>query len=322
MSDLITDILDVASIESGSLRLDRKPQPLAPLVRRAAGINAVLSSRKGIAIDVELDEGDAHCLIDARKIDQVLNNLLGNAVKFSHAGTRIRISMATDESRVTVSVEDQGQGIPEGELDRIFTPFEKGSSRTTAGEPSTGLGLSIVKRIVTGHGGTIQVKSTVGVGSTFSFTLPRIAPPRPAEAPSAGSPAEGSARPARVLFVDDNALNQKVGKLMLARVGAEAAFASDGREALALVERERFDLVLMDCHMPDVDGYGATAAIRSMERATGRRRLPIIAMPASATEGARSRCLAAGMDDVLEKPFGQEQLAEVLRRWVQERAGE
>jgi len=315
MSELITDILDVASIESGSLRLARKPEAIAPFLRRVVAMNAMLARKKGIVIDVELGDGEAYGLVDARKIAQVLNNLLGNAIKFSQINTSITVGMAADPEWVTISVRDEGPGIPAEETGKIFTAFRTGSARGTAGEASTGLGLAIAHSIVAGHGGKIWVESSVGAGSTFSFTLPRAAPP--AEAPPPSSRVTRPPRAIRVLLADDNGVNQKIGKLMLERLGAAVSLAGSGREALALLDREDFDLVLMDCHMPEMDGYEAAAAIRSNERrAGGRKRTPIIAMTANAAEDDRRRCLAAGMDDFLQKPARQDQLAEVIHRWV------
>jgi signal transduction histidine kinase/CheY-like chemotaxis protein len=321
MSDLITDILDVASIESGSLRLDRKSQVIEPVLRRAVSINAVLARKKGISIESDLQESETFCSVDIRKIDQVLNNLLGNAIKFSHAGTTIKLSMVADPDRVTIAIRDQGQGIPAEELGKIFTPFKTGSVRGTAGEPSTGLGLAIVNSIVTGHEGKIWVTSSVGMGSTFSFTLPRSTPPpRPVEKQPVASPVVSTrSSVARVLLAEDNIVNQKIVTMMLTRLGAEVLVANNGREALALLEHEQPDLVLMDCQMPEMDGYEATAAIRAVERRAGNsKHLPIIALTASVTEDDRRQCLAAGMDDFLQKPTGQPQLVEVLQRWVRD----
>jgi signal transduction histidine kinase/ActR/RegA family two-component response regulator len=318
MSELITDILDVTAIESGSLRLDRKSKAIEPILRRAISINAVLSRKKGITIEHDLDEGETFCLIDHRKIDQVLNNLLGNASKYSHSGTTIKVSLRIDSDQVTIAIRDQGQGIPADELGKIFTPFKMGSIGATAGEHSTGLGLAIVHSIVTGHGGKIWVTSAVGVGSTFSFTLSRSAPPElPAEKLAGASAVlPAISRATRVLVAEDNVINQKVATLMLTKVGADTVIARNGREVLALLKQADPDIVFMDCQMPEMDGYEAAAAIRAIERAGDGKRLPIIALTASNAESDRQRCLAAGMDDFLEKPLKISHLEEMLKRWV------
>jgi CheY-like chemotaxis protein len=192
--------------------------------------------------------------------------------------------------------------------------------RGTAGEQSTGLGLAIVRSIVMGHGGTIGVTSEVGVGSTFSFTLKKSAPqeslanPPDLERP-VGDPSSPH-RAIRVLLVEDNAINQRIVGMMLAKLEAEVLVAKNGREALSLFEQTELDLILMDCQMPEMDGYEAAAAIRKTEIAHGRKRLPIIALTASQAESDRERCLAAGMDDFLPKPPGLPQLSEMVERWV------
>jgi two-component system, OmpR family, sensor kinase len=172
MLRMVTDILDVTAIEAGQLKLNRQATDLAKLVRHNVTLNGVLASRKEIAIELEPVPVLPMISLDAGKIEQVLNNLVGNAVKFSHAGTRVLVRVTSSDQFVTVAVEDQGQGIPASDLSKLFKPFGKGSVRGTAGEQSTGLGLAIVRNIVEGHGGRIWLESEVGKGSTFFFTLP------------------------------------------------------------------------------------------------------------------------------------------------------
>lgn len=172
MLRMVTDILDVTAIEAGQLRLNRQPTDLAHLIRHTATLNNVLASRKGIKVEVDPIPALPPVEVDAAKIEQVLNNLVGNAVKFSHRGTVVRLQVTCADEFVTVAVADQGQGIPATDLPLLFKPFGKGSVRGTADEPSTGLGLAIVRNIVEGHGGRIWLESEVGTGSTFFFTLP------------------------------------------------------------------------------------------------------------------------------------------------------
>jgi two-component system, OmpR family, sensor kinase len=180
MLRLVDDLLDVTTIESGQLRLAPAPADLVGLVGRSVQLNAVLATRKGIEVTFSPPPGPVTAVVDAGKLDQVLNNLLGNAIKFSHPGTVVRVGLAVDGDRAIVTVRDQGQGIPPHEIGRLFTPFGKTSVRGTAGEPSTGLGLAIVRRIVEGHGGTVTVHSEVGSGSTFTVALPLNPRGRPA----------------------------------------------------------------------------------------------------------------------------------------------
>ncbi len=169
---LLNELLDIAVIESGELHLNRDIVDLTDLVRRNARLNAVTADRKGIAITVVHAGDPIMADIDGVKIEQVLNNLITNAVKFSRSGTTVTIGIAANDSEVVISVADEGQGIPAAELDRLFQPFAKISVRSTGGERSTGLGLSIVRRIVEAHGGRIWVDSEVNVGSTFHVALP------------------------------------------------------------------------------------------------------------------------------------------------------
>lgn len=175
MLRMVTDLLDVTAIEAGQLRLDRQPADLAALIQHSAALNRVLATKKNIGVEFAAPAAVPSLSFDAGKIEQVLNNLIGNAVKFSHPGTRVRLSLTCAAGLATIAVEDQGQGIPAKDLEKLFKPFSKTSVRSTAGEQSTGLGLAIVRRIVEGHGGRIWVESVVGQGSTFSFTLPLAA---------------------------------------------------------------------------------------------------------------------------------------------------
>jgi CheY-like chemotaxis protein/nitrogen-specific signal transduction histidine kinase len=306
MLHMVTDLLDVAAIEGGKLTLDRQPTDLVELTRRNVKLNGVLSARKAIAIEFEAQASIPAIAFDRGKIEQVLNNLISNAVKFSHPGRPIHVSITAADGVATVAVRDQGQGIPEADLSKLFKPFSKTSVRSTAGEQSTGLGLAIVRNIVEGHGGRIWVESEVGHGSTFSFTLPLGGATRAAvDAPT---------RTGRILVADDVVVNQKVAVLQLRKLGHRADVVSTGRQAVDAVARESYDLVLMDCEMPDMDGFAATRAIRLAENPA--KRVTIVAMTASALTEDRARCLAAGMDDYLTKPMRQEALRELLARWL------
>lgn len=172
MLKLVTDLLYISKIEAGKLNLELRETDLAALVETNVELNRLLAGQKQIGIRLSRAEGIPKLRVDAAKIEQVLNNLIGNAVKFSHPNTTVEVRAARRERDVVVDVRDEGQGIPAGEIDRLFIPFENLSVRSTGGEQSTGLGLAIAKRIVEGHGGEIWVRSEEGVGSTFSFSLP------------------------------------------------------------------------------------------------------------------------------------------------------
>lgn len=172
MVHLLEELLDVTAIESGKLRLDAQKTDLPALIRKNASLNAFLASKKNIVIQVFSYEPIPEVLIDEKKIEQVMNNLISNAVKFSFPGSTVKVSLFLSGDHITVAVADQGQGIPDDETSLLFKPFQRTSVKTTAGEASTGLGLSIVRNIILGHRGKIWLESKVGVGSTFYFSLP------------------------------------------------------------------------------------------------------------------------------------------------------
>ncbi len=172
MLHIIEDLLDLAKIESGRLELDLARVDLVGLAERNVALNRALAAKKGTAIELRCEEGPFPMLVDPPKIEQVLNNLIGNAVKFSPPGSTVEVRLSRRDGRAAVAVADQGPGVPPEELDRLFRPFERTRVRSTAGEKSTGLGLAIVKRIVEGHQGEIRVESGPEGGSVFVVTLP------------------------------------------------------------------------------------------------------------------------------------------------------
>lgn len=172
MLHLLNELLDITAIESGKLRLELKRQDLLLLVRKNAALNALIAAKKNISIRVDSFEEIPEVWIDSNKLEQVMNNLISNAIKFSQPGTAVAVKVFLSGNHITIGVADQGVGIPADEIDQLFKPFQKISTRSTAGEKSTGLGLSIVRNIIMGHQGKIWVDSKVGVGSTFYFSLP------------------------------------------------------------------------------------------------------------------------------------------------------
>ena len=328
MLKMITELLDVTAIESGHVNLDRLPENLPRLIGRNVILNRLLANKKEIIVEYEPPVVFPPISCDTGKIDQVLNNLITNAIKFSRRGSIIRVGLTHSNECAIVSVQDQGQGIPAGDLSKLFKPFSKTSTRATEGEQSTGLGLSIVRRIVEAHGGHIWVESEVGTGSTFFFSLPIASSDAKSESSRVGTtvllpfiptPANSKALSAmRILLVEDNAVNREVAIGMFELIGCQYEMAVDGRQAIDVINRERFDAVLMDCCMPIMDGFEATAEIRRLEKAAGtHRHLPIIAMTANAMEGDRSKCIACGMDEYLTKPIRAAMLGEVLLKFGQ-----
>ena len=321
---LINGILDFSKIEAGKLDIEEADFDLGAAVRSVAGTVSAQAEGKGLDLRVDIDS-DVPCWVrgDSLRLRQVLVNLVGNAVKFTeHGSVTIGVSARRDD-RLRFRVADTGIGIEPSARPTLLDPFSQADSSTTRRFGGTGLGLAICAQLVELMHGALDFDSTVGQGSTFWFdvSLPAAVPaststaagPR-VVAPAATAPAEAGppAPAARVLLADDARINQLVGVAMLERLGCMVDVVNNGAEAVEAVLRTDYDVVLMDCLMPVMDGYEATARIRSLEG--GSRRTPIIALTASAMVGDRERCLAAGMDDYLAKPLDRAALAGVVAR--------
>ena len=317
---LINDILDFSKIEADRLELERTgvaPANLVASVVKLFGINARI---KGISLTAEIDpEIPAVLAGDSLRLRQVLSNLVGNAIKFTSTGgvtVRACVDSSPEEGvRLRFEVSDTGVGIDEEGRARLFQPFSQVDSSMTRRFGGTGLGLAISKKLVSLMGGEIGVNSALGEGSTFWFTAVLAAP---TEAEIAGvqtidEPLERDTNieGARVLVAEDNLAGKRLMERMLARLGVEVQGVGTGVEAVKAARSSQFDVVLMDCHMPEMDGFAATAALR----AAGSK-LPIIALTANAMSGDREACLAAGMDDYLSKPIVAAELVRALRRWL------
>jgi CheY-like chemotaxis protein len=253
-----------------------------------------------------------------------LLNLLSNAVKFTSQGSvelRITENRGDGESHLRFEVVDSGIGIPKSALGKLFQPFSQVDSSTSRRYGGTGLGLSISRRLAELMGGEMGVESVQGKGSTFWLKLALAHPTsaRAVEMITTPSAQPSAANGFRVLIAEDNVINQKVARGLLLHLGYDVDVVSNGREVLELLGKSRYDAILMDCQMPEVDGYEATAEIRRRERAEAQRAIPIIALTASAIKGDRERCVAAGMDDYVSKPLKLEDIDAALKRWV--RAG-
>ena len=321
---LINDILDVSKIEAGQLELDVTDFDLRETVEQACAVAGFEAQAKGIVLDLQIaGEVPRFARGDGRRLRQVLLNLVANAVKFTaegevavHVASRPRIG---DDPVVRFEVADTGIGIDPAALERMFEPFTQADASTTRNYGGSGLGLAIARELVELMGGTIGGESEPGRGSTFWFEL-ALSVPVVADGRSPGA-VDGSPAPQPiwssaplVLVAEDSPVNQVVAVRSLERCGCRADVVSDGRQALEALAKRRYDAVLMDCQMPDMDGYEATAELRRREN--GGHRTPVIAMTAHAMAGDREKCLAAGMDGYISKPMRREQLIDTLRQWI------
>jgi signal transduction histidine kinase len=314
---LINDLLEVSRIEAGHFVLHDEALDLAAQLDQMADLFTLRAADKGLQFTLQL-QLPRPCWVrgDAARLRQVLNNLLGNAVKFTRqGGITLEAGLGAQPDRVRLVVRDSGVGIVDSDLTGIFQPFQQAASNGHTGHSAdgVGLGLTIAREIALAMGGDLQVRSTPGQGSTFSFEalLPPAGPPLAAAASAAG----GLDLPRLVLVAEDDDVNALIVDAFLTGLGVRCERVSDGKQAVsrALRETDRPDLVLMDCRMPVMDGWTATAEIRRQERTMGLRRLPIVALTATTTEPDVQACLAAGMDAVVGKPFTPERLAEALR---------
>ncbi|WLT33189.1 response regulator [Geothrix sp. PMB-07] len=325
---ILNDILDFSKIDAGHLDLESHAFDLHPFLSGVLGLQARSAEAKGISLDWEaIGPLPVRVLGDSVRLGQVLNNLISNAIKFtSQGGVRVAASQEprlpgdpADRARLVFSVVDSGLGIPEDKLSHIFSPFAQADASITRKYGGTGLGLAIAKQLADLMGGSLQVQSELGRGSTFHFraVLQILAAeaPRPiSEAPVTGTSGLGAC----VLLVEDTPVNQVLGRTLLEKQGFQVVLAEDGLEALAVFRRQPFDIILMDMQMPNMDGLEATMRIRDLERSEGRDPVPIIALTANAMESDRNRCMRAGMDGFLAKPFRRNDVMAVLGRFLRQ----
>jgi signal transduction histidine kinase/ActR/RegA family two-component response regulator len=350
---IIDDILDFSQVEAGELEVESIPYDPRQLLEEAVALQLQPAAAKGLDLRLEpapeLAEGPL--LGDPARLRQVLLNLLANALKFTERGSVVltadRCPGRDREPQLRIRVTDTGIGIPPEAMDKLFAPFQQADSSTRRRFGGTGLGLTISKRLVEAMGGGIEVYTVPGSGSTFTVTLPwNPAPEEPAAdaatadaatadgatavaATTDGATADGAtadstskdgtpaASANRILVVEDNPVNQLLALIQLRRLGYAADAVDSGLEALEILGNDAFDLVLMDCQMPDLDGFQTTRRIRLQE--TEGRRIPIIAITAHISEAVRERCLESGMDDYLTKPYTLDNLAATIATWLPDR---
>ena len=313
---LINDVLDFAKIEAGRMRLADEPFDLKELIEDVAALGGGGARDKGLALEVEtvgLGVTGTWMRGDAARVRQVLQNLLGNAIKFTESGrVRIKAVRHADTGRVRIDVEDSGVGIAAARLEHIFEAFYQVEGEFDRRHGGTGLGLTIARELARAMGGDLRARSRIGVGSVFSFEAPlppALPDTQPQEVPVPPAPRR---LVGRVLVAEDNPVNALVVEAMLRQFGLEVELVENGAQAVDRWQHGRPDLLLMDCQMPELDGFAATGAIRAREEELGLPRVPIVALTANAFESDRERCLEAGMDEYLAKPFREEELRALL----------
>ena len=316
---LVNDVLDFSRIEAGKLSIERAPIDLSSLVGEVAQLMRVRADEKGVKLRTSYPVDAPRAFYgDALRIRQILFNLTGNAVKFTGAGeVKIEVKIeyvAGSEFAVSVLVRDTGIGIEAGKLQMVFQKFTQADLSTTRRYGGSGLGLSISRSLAELMGGSIHAKSEIGQGSEFRLDLHLdAAPENSLQRKEALRDLVPLLESLDILLVEDNKVNQKLAVRLLERLGCKASVAENGLEALALLDRYDYDLILMDCQMPEMDGYETTRRIREGEH--GRRRVPILAVTANAMESDLERCLTCGMDAYLTKPIDFIKLRDALETW-------
>lgn len=322
----LNEILDYAKLDAKGSKIVAAPFAPADMCRAAVQTFQANAVAKGIRLtfdDSGLPNGDVYTLGDEEKLRRVLMNLVSNAVKFTTIGG-VDVALKAERTgravRLTMRVVDTGVGIPSGKVGMLFDPFYQVETTMSRGHRGTGLGLAICRQLIEMMGGSIKVRSREGEGSAFvvRVTLQECGPP-PMRIEAIRDPAP---RPAvrfdgcAVLLVEDNEVNALIASAALDALGLEVVHASDGHAAVDAFRERRFDMVLMDCQMPGMDGFEATSALRRQERETRRRRTPILALTAYALSGDRELCITHGMDDYLSKPIDLHEMEEKLSLWL------
>jgi len=317
---VLNDVLDLSKIEAGRFEVESLPFELHAVLRESVRLFTPRAQQAGITLRCDLDGLVGNAVRgDPTRVRQVLANLVGNAVKFTPQGEVVLSARRGDDDRVRITVRDTGIGMTPEVIGRLFEPFSQADHSFARRYGGTGLGLAISSRLAQLMGGRLTAASEAGVGSEFTLELPlplcdEAAPSRHTRLPAPAPRPSARATRGRVLAAEDNEVNRKLLKRFLQRLGFECVLVHDGAAAVQAVAREDFDAVLMDCQMPVVDGFEATARIRQEQPV--HLRVPIIALTANAMQGDRERCLAADMDDYLTKPLRLQELDDMLVRWI------
>lgn len=328
---LLNDVLDLSRMESGQYTIENRPFSLRKLVEEITILLRPNAATKSLQLNCHVADGLPEIVCsDSARIRQILTNLVNNAIKFTPSGSvDIRVvatSVSDEEVSLLIHVSDTGVGIPAEKLDSVFDAFVQCDNSTTRLFGGTGLGLSISRHLAALLGGTLSADSVPGEGATFSLELKcpvgdttaknhtGIVESDESQTTPSADESPGSLLDVRVLLVDDHPFNRLFARRSLEKLHCHVDMAENGHQAVEMYREDSYDLILMDCLMPVMDGYTATHAIRQIE-GVGRR-VPIVALTAQAMEDDRSRCLAADMDDFLSKPLSMEALARIVQKWT------
>ena len=321
---IINDILDFSKMEAGKLELELRPFDLRQCIDDVFKLLAPSAKQKAIALEVRHgDTLEAQYVGDAIRVRQILLNLIGNAIKFTAAGyvriTTKQLLATRPAAGVQITIEDSGVGIPVSAYNNLFDLFTQADASTTRKHGGTGLGLAISQRLIKAMQGELTFRSEVGEGTTFYVDLP-IAPhsasPGVLDEPTSSrrQMASDQLLDAEVLLAEDNLVNQKVAVRMLEKLGCRVQVASDGKQVLTKLETRTFDVIVMDCQMPTMDGFAATREIRKRERQDGLTCIPIVALTANAMRSDEQACYDAGMNSWVTKPVKLAELKQVLQQ--------
>lgn len=326
---LLNDILDFSKMEAGELTLEETSFNLQASLTNVINLLSPIASKKGLILNYRYESNIPTTVIgDPTRVGQIITNLVGNALKFTETGhvtLAVQAKEKTNDGRYLfrIDIEDTGIGIPEDVWDQIFKKFSQADTSTSRKFGGTGLGLTISKSLAEMMGGNISFNSMPGKGSVFTVTIPLRQAGVEIAADDKGqnteTPLIKDFSHYRLLVTDDHPVNMLFATKLLKKMGfTRIDSAVNGREAVEKVQsaEKNYDLILMDCQMPEMDGFTATKEIRELERTENRKRIPIVAMTAHAMEGDRDRCLAAGMDDYISKPVNPDKLQDVLSKWI------
>ena len=320
---VINAILDISKIEAGKMEILPAPFHLDTVLDALGQLYGGLAREQGLAFALDIaPEACGWRLGDAGRLRQVLSNLISNAIKFTPAG-HVRVTVTGDAQTLVFSVEDSGVGIPEAQRDLVFSKFSQLDASSTRRTDGTGLGLAICKELITLMGGQIDFAARPEGGTRFTFdtAMAQVESRQPVDANLAND-APGARTAPRILVVDDNQTNRTVLLTLLGNLGIDAQSAVDGREALKMWQDQPWDAILMDIHMPVMDGVEASRAVRRSERETGRPRTPILAVTASVLNHEQSLYSEAGMDGLVAKPIEITRLVEALSRVLSPAGGQ